>query len=118
MAGSAYVATGARVEEDELDAGLAPGGPAPIATVPGALPAELLQMLNGVTRTLNEDGELEALPPAAPATLAPAFSRDTLEALRAERLARRAAAPLPSSARPERSSLSSLTLSDPPKPPK
>lgn len=65
------------------------------------LPAELLQILT-VPRTVNEEGELEDLPPAEPATLAPAFSKETLDALRAERLARKAAAPVASSARPSR----------------
>ncbi len=92
--------------------------PAPIeppgTSVAGALPAELLQMLNGGPRTVNEDGELEELPPPEPATLAPAFSKETLEALRAERLARRAVAPPAGSARPSRPTSSPTPCDQPP----
>ena len=66
---------------------------AALPDAPGALPAAMLQMLSGVQRTVNEDGELAELPPPEPARLALAFSKETLVALRAERLARRAAAP-------------------------
>lgn len=63
-----------------------------VPPVPGALPPELISML--IPRTVNEDGELQEEPPPSqrPSTLAPAFSKENLDALRAERQARRIAA--------------------------
>jgi hypothetical protein len=60
------------------------------AAVAGALPPEVLQIL--MPRTVNEEGELEDLPPLPPPSLAPVFSKENLDALRAERVARRTAA--------------------------
>ena len=62
----------------------------PAGSQDGALPPEVISLL--IPRTINEDGELEEQQAELPATLAPAFSRETLEALRAERQARRTAA--------------------------
>jgi hypothetical protein len=61
------------------------------SSVAGALPPEVMQILAG-PRTVNEEGHSEEPPPLPEATLAPAFSKENLEALRAERLARRTAA--------------------------
>lgn len=73
----------------------------------GALSTEVLQLLIPARREVNEDGEvvLEEEQPPLPTTLAPAFSKENLDALRAERMARRAAAgssppPIAVSARP------------------
>ena len=107
------MATGMEVEGEGPSAGASEEPP--VISQSGALPAKLLQMLVHGPRTVNEDGELEELPPAEPAMLAPAFSSDTLAALRAERLARKAAAPPPSSARPATSSPIPNSENAPPK---